>query len=250
MDSDPSTILFSRMQRKFNKACADYGLIENGDHILIGLSGGKDSLALVELLAARRKIFVPRFKVSAVHVSMTNIGYRSDLDYLRNFCESRGVPFLHVTTSFDPRPEFRSSKTPCFLCSWYRRKALFKTAQESGCNKIALGHHQDDVLETFLLNLIYQGSVSTIPPRLKMDKFPMVMIRPLYLIRESELAEYAQCAQYRKVEKLCPYEHESSRSQAKALLADLERLNPDTRNSLWNAIHNIKLGYLPEKIEN
>ena len=98
----------------------DYGLIDDGDKVLIGLSGGKDSMALVEFLAERSRVFKPRFSVVAAHVSMENVPYQADIEYLKQYCESYGVPFYHVTTSFDPSTDKR--KSPCFLCSWNRRK--------------------------------------------------------------------------------------------------------------------------------
>jgi tRNA(Ile)-lysidine synthase TilS/MesJ len=146
----------NNISKKFKKAINDYLLIENDDHILIGLSGGKDSLALVELLGERMKIFVPKFKLTAVHISVDNISYQSDLDYLKNFTAQFDIPFVHHITHFDETIDTRKSK--CFLCSWHRRKALFEVAKTLKCNKIALGHHLDDITETLLLNIIYQGS--------------------------------------------------------------------------------------------
>ena len=166
-----------RIERRFNKGVVQYRLIEEGDKILIGLSGGKDSLALVELLGKRARIYKPRFSVIAVHVVMNNIPYQSDTEYLKAYCDSFGVPFVQYETSFDPATDTR--KSPCFLCSWNRRKALFTVAKEQGCNKIALGHHMDDILETLLMNITYQGAFSTMPPRLVMKKFDMTIIRPM-----------------------------------------------------------------------
>ena len=135
-----------RIERRFNKGVVQYGLIEEGDKILIGLSGGKDSLALVELLGRRARIYKPRFSVVAVHVVMKNIPYQSDTEYLKAHCETYGVLFVQYETAFDPATDTR--KSPCFLCSWNRRKALFTVAKEHGCNKIALGHHMDCLLYT------------------------------------------------------------------------------------------------------
>ena len=170
-------ILFNKIERKMRKAMVDYRLIEDGDKILIGLSGGKDSLALVDLLGRRQKILKPKFKVIAVHISMSNIGYVSDIEYLRTHCEKNGVEFFHHTTSFDMSTDSR--KSPCFLCSWTRRKTMFTLAKQFGCNKIALGHHQDDILQTLLMNMTFQGAFGTMPPILKMNKFEMTIIRPM-----------------------------------------------------------------------
>ena len=176
-----------RIEKRFAKGVVEYGLIEEGDKILIGLSGGKDSLALVELLARRSRILKPRFSVVAAHVVMRNIPYQSDTDYLRSYVESQGVPFVLYETEFDASTDTR--KSPCFLCSWNRRKALFTVAKEQGCNKIALGHHMDDILETLLMNITYQGAFGSMPPRLVMKKFDMTIIRPMCLVHESDLAE-------------------------------------------------------------
>ena len=235
--------LRSRLTKRFHKACADYGLIADGDHILVGLSGGKDSLALVEFLGKRAQIYVPRFKVTAVYIRLKERSYQSDIDYLQDFCARVRVPFIVRNTEIGAEEK----KDPCFLCSWYRRKALFDVAHELGCNKIALGHHKDDIVETLLMNLIFQGSIGTIPPLLQMEKMPIQMIRPLCLLEESEIARYAELSGYEKQLKACPFEKESSRTQMKQLLKQLETLNPDVRDSIWGAMENIKATYLPQR---
>ena len=208
-----------RIEKRFGKGVVEYGLIEEGDRILIGLSGGKDSLALVELLARRSRILKPRFSVIAVHVVMKNIPYQSDVDYLRNYTESCGIPFVLYETEFDASTDTR--KSPCFLCSWNRRKALFTVAKEQKCNKIALGHHMDDILETLLMNITYQGTFSSMPPRLVMKKFDMTIMRPMCLVHEADLMELAEIRAYRKQVKNCPYESQSSRSAMKRILHQL-----------------------------
>ena len=239
-------ILLRRIDQKFSKGIIRYGLIEDGDRILIGLSGGKDSLALLELLAKRSKIFKPKFTVVAVHVVMTNIAYESDTDYLKEFAESRGVEFVRYETSFDPTTDTR--KSPCFLCSWNRRKALFTVAKEYNCNKVALGHHMDDILETLLMNMTFQGAVSTMPPKLVMRKFDMTIIRPMCLVHETDLVELAKIHNYRKQVKNCPYETDSHRSDIKEVLHRLEELNPEARYSLWSSMNNIQEDLLPKDI--
>ena len=240
--------LQDKLTKRFHKACADYGLIADGDHILIGLSGGKDSLALVELLGRRAKIYKPRFTVTALHVRVKERAYQTDMSYLENFCREAGVPLLVRDVEIgEPRAggvEPREINNPCFLCSWYRRKELFNVAQEIGCNKIALGHHRDDVVQTLLMNLIYQGAVAAMPPKLKMDKMPIELIRPLYLIDEEDLIAYAAERNYQKQVKLCPFEHVSSREKVKNLLAQIKALNPEAMDSIYGAIHNIKENYL------
>lgn len=243
--NDAESVLMRRIERRFAKGVVQYGLIEEGDVILIGLSGGKDSLALLELLAARERINKPAFRVVAAHVVMENIPYQSDTDYLRQFAEARGVPLVVEHTAFDASTDSR--KSPCFLCSWNRRKALFTIAKEQGCNKIALGHHMDDILQTLLMNMTFQGAFSTMPPRLVMKKFDMTIIRPLCLVHEADLAELAHLHQYRKQIKNCPYEHDSHRAAMKEVFHQLEAMNPEARYSLWSSMTNVQRDLLPEE---
>ena len=202
---------------------------------------------MVELLGKRAQVYVPRFKVTAVHVRVKERDYHSDLSYLEDFCARVRVPFVVRDTEIIEKQETKE-KHPCFLCSWYRRKALFDVAQELGCNKIAFGHHKDDLVETLLMNLIFQGSVATIPPLLQMEKMPIEMIRPLCLIDERDIQQYAELSGYEKQVKLCPLEKESNRAEVKQLLTQLEALNPNVRDSIWGAMENIKSDYLPKKV--
>lgn len=250
-----------RLTKRFHKACADYGLIADGDHILIGLSGGKDSLLLTELLGRRAKIYKPRFQVTALHVRVKERDYHTDLSYLESFCQEAGVPLIvrdveisdglsaHKALNGDaaePLDGGRSKETsPCFLCSWYRRKTLFNVAQDLGCNKIAFGHHRDDIAQTLLMNLIFQGAFATMPPVLQMEKMPLQLIRPLCLIDESDISTYAAMRGYEKQAKLCPFEHVSSREKVKYLLEQIKQLNPEAIDSLCGAMTNIKEAYLP-----
>jgi len=236
-------VLWHRLDRLFIQAIRQYGLIEDNDRILVGVSGGKDSLALIDLLARRMRIFKPRFSVVAAHIVMRNIPYQSDVEYLRRFAEERGVLFVTVETEFDETTDSR--KSPCFLCSWTRRKRLFDLAKQHQCNKIALGHHQDDILHTLLMNMTFQGAFSTMPPRLKMDKFDMTIIRPLCLIPEKDLVILCNEQEYQLQIKNCPFEKESHRSEMKAVFAGLEKLNPQARFSLWKSMTNIQPDYLP-----
>ena len=236
--------LEKRLNERFVKAMATYHLIEDDDHILVGLSGGKDSLLLLELLAKRSKIQHPRFSVEALHVRMENIHYETDTSYLQAFCDNLGVR-LHVrTTRFEigktaikDARDARRQKQPCFLCSWNRRKEMFNLAQELSCNKIALGHHQDDILHTALMNLTFQGRFGSMPARLKMKKMPLSIIRPLCMIEERDIKAYAEQQGYQKQQKLCPYETDSHRADIKQIYDAIERMNPEARYSIWNALN-------------
>ncbi len=230
------TTLERRIRERFVKAFATYHLLEDGDHVLVGLSGGKDSLCLLEMLARRAKIDHPRFQVEALHVRMENIAYETSTEYLEHFCQELNVPIHIRTTSFSSTPELRS-KPACFLCSWNRRKVMFNLAQELGCNKIALGHHQDDLLTTTLMNLIYQGRFDTMPALLKMRKMPLSIIRPLCMVEESDIVRYAELRGYEKQVKRCPYEHDTNRTEMEKLFREIQQKNPDARHSMWNALN-------------
>ncbi len=232
--------LEEKLWKTFNKALGQYQLIDEDDKILVGLSGGKDSLCLLDLLARRSKIHIPHFTIEAIHVRMANIHYETDTTYLQSFCDRFGIPLHIVTTSFATTPGVSTSgkKPPCFLCSWQRRKLLFNLAQELGCTKIALGHHQDDIIHTALMNLTFQGHFATMPAKLRMKKMPLTIIRPLCLCHEIDIQAYAEANHYEKQVKRCPYEDTTNRTTAAKLFAHLEQLNPEARYSIWHALEN------------
>ena len=224
-----------QITKLFGKALRKYGLVVDGDYILAGLSGGKDSMALLRLLALRSRIFKPRFRVEAAFVRMTNIPYQNDETYLQEYAESLGVKLHIVETAFDESTDHRH--TPCFLCSWNRRKALFNLAQELGCNKIALGHNLDDLMQTALMNMTFVGRFEAMTPLLQMNRMPIAIIRPLCLIREADVEEYAQRQGFRKQLKNCPFENDSHRHNMKSIIAQLEQMNPEFSYSLLRALH-------------
>lgn len=239
--------LYSRIKRKFSKATKEYALLEEGDRILVALSGGKDSLVMLKLLAERSRVIKPRITVEAAHVSMVNIPYKANINYLKEFCAGSGVDFHLLKSGFDASTDTR--KSPCFLCSWNRRKALFELAQELDCNKIALGHNMDDFIETMLMNITFQGAFSAMAPTMTMKKFPITVIRPLCLVNESDVEAYAVESRFPPQEKNCPHENESNRKAMKDLLKHLESLNPEARYNLWGAMSNIQPELLPTKIK-
>lgn len=237
-----------QLQSRFSKATKEYSLLNDGDKILVALSGGKDSLTMLQLLAERSRIHKPSISIMAAYVSMTNIPYKSNIEQLQEFCKELQVPFHHIESSFNAETD--TKRSPCFLCSWNRRKALFEFAQQEGCNKIALGHNMDDFIETLLLNITFQGAFSAMAPCMKMEKFPITIIRPLCLIKESDIEEYATMRAFPPQTKNCPYENSSNRKQMKELLARLTRLNPEAHYNIWGAMSNIQQELLPPKIAN
>ena len=233
-------LLNERLWKTFNKALGQFQLIDEDDKILVGLSGGKDSLCLLEFLARRSKVRVPHFIVEALHVRIEDIHYETDTTYLQSFCDHLGVPLHIITTSFVESVAVAQLQTKpkpaCFLCSWQRRKQLFNLAQELGCTKIALGHHQDDIIHTALMNLTFQGHFSTMPVKLRMRKMPLTIIRPLCLCQEADIQAYAEQQGYEKQLKQCPYEHDTNRTTAAELFSRMQQLNPEARYCIWRAL--------------
>ena len=248
-----------KLPRLFRKACADYSLLEDGDRVLVALSGGKDSLMLVKLMGQQQRILKPRIEVEAVHVIMDNIPYETDRTYIQKFCEDEGVKLTILHSSFarngaeaptKRETSFRyetqseiatktKQKTKCFLCSWNRRKAIFTYAKEHGFTKVALGHHQDDILTTLLMNMIYEGSIQTMPPKLKMEHYPIEIIRPLCLVPEAMIKDEAQNQGFEKQKTPCPYDRVTKRKEVNDLFHQLEDMNPEARYSLWHSMKNI-----------
>lgn len=226
-----------KIQKQFNKGCVKYGLLEDGDKILVGLSGGKDSLMLLDLLSKRSRIYRPKIKVEALHVIMSNIPYKSDLDYLKKYCAELDVKLNVVETEFDESTDKR--KTKCFLCSWNRRKALFSYAESNKFTKVALGHHQDDILTTLLMNMCYEGSISTMSPKLKLEHYDTTIIRPLCLVQESDIKEYAELSGWKKQIKNCPYEDTTMRDKISHVLKELMKQNEEVRHNIWKSVETI-----------
>lgn len=225
-----------RLRRLFGKACGQYRLLADGDRVLVAVSGGKDSLMLLTLLAAQAKIHRPAIEVAAAHVVMDNIPYAADLEWLERYCASIGVGLnvLHGSTAREA--DASRSKPACFLCSRERRKRLFSFARDNHYNKVALGHHQDDFLTTLLLNLTFEGAATTMRPAMAMRHYPLTVIRPLALAPERLVAEVAAEHAFPPQTRCCPWETTTNRQRMTSVLATLEALNPDVRRSMWHAI--------------
>lgn len=232
-----------KFNRLFRKAVNTYRLIPRGSTVIAGLSGGKDSLALLEQLAQPYYRSQLNHKVIAVHVRMKNISYQADFKYLTGFCDTLNVPLIIQETEFDPESDRR--KSPCFLCSWQRRKVLFDVAKAHNSTIVALGHHMDDMIETLLMNMAFQGAIASMPPKLKMEKFDMNIIRPLALLTEADIRRYAEIKGFIPIIKACPYEQGSFRANVKDIINQFEALNPKARTSLFASMQNIKKDYLP-----
>jgi len=223
----------------------DHSLIGEGDHLLVGLSGGKDSMILLAALAERKRAVPFNFSLSAAHIEATGIGYEINREKLSSFCDRLDIP-LHYRT-IEPDLEKDPSKTACFICSWHRRKALFKLTKELNCNKLALGHHRNDAIETLLMNMIYHGSISSLPYALEMFEGRIKLIRPMMDLDERMLDEYAGLNDLVKVEKSCPHEDRTQRENIAKLLRQVEKLHGKGPYNIFKSMDKIFEEYLPVK---
>jgi tRNA 2-thiocytidine biosynthesis protein TtcA len=232
--------LRKRLRRQVGEAIADYALIEAGDRVMVCLSGGKDSYGLLDILLALKEAAPVPFSIIAVNLDQKQPGFPAHVlpDYLR----SRGVPF-HIaeqdTYSVVKRlvPE---GATLCSLCSRLRRGVLYRVAGELGATKIALGHHRDDIMATFFLNLFFGGKMKTMPPKLVSDDGKHVVIRPLAHVRERDLARYAELRAFPIIPcNLCGSQEQLQRKQVAAMLGDWERRFPGRLESIFNAMRSV-----------
>lgn len=235
-------IFTENIDKRIWRTIRKQNLIDSGDKIMVALSGGKDSMILLETLTELAKRLPFKLEILATHIYITNIGYKTDLDYLQKFCDSRGVKF--ISHKFEIDLDENSKKTKCFICSWNRRKALFELCKNHGCNKLALGHHMDDAVETLFLNMVYQGSICAMPFSLEMFGGVLNIIRPLLEMSEEELKKYAEIREYRKEVKQCPYEA-TKRQEIKLLVKQLNLLYKNARKNIFRSGDNIFPDYLP-----
>jgi tRNA 2-thiocytidine biosynthesis protein TtcA len=232
--------LAKRLRRQVGQAIADYRMIVKGDRIMVCLSGGKDSYALLDILLKLRAKAPVRFELVAVHLDQKQPGY--DPDVLPNYLRETGVPFhiLEQDTYSVVRRVIPEGKTMCSLCSRLRRGSLYTFAAEHGFTKIALGHHRDDIVETLFLNLFHQGALKAMPPKLRSDDARNIVIRPLAYCAEADLAEYAELRGFPVMPcNLCGSQENLQRKNVKAMLAEWEKKHPGRIETIFRAIANV-----------
>lgn len=217
------------------KAVEDYDMIAEGDKIAVGISGGKDSLVLLGALASISRYYPKKFTVVGLTLDM---GYKADYSAIKSYCESFGVEHIVKYTNiaeiiFDDRQE----KNPCSLCSKMRRGALNDFAIENGCNRVALGHHNDDVLETFFLSLVYEGRINCFSPVTYLDRSGIYQIRPLIYAKEGDIKGVLKRHDVPVLKSSCPADGNTKRQEMKDLIAYIDKTsNPGFKRRLFTAI--------------
>ncbi len=231
------------------KAIIDYDMIQDGDHIAVGISGGKDSIVLLALLNRYRTFSKEKFELSAINVNMNfEETSKKEVENLKAYCKSIDVPLYIVDTNLaELLFEERKEKRPCSLCSKMRRGALNTKANEIGANKIALGHHVDDALETLFLSLTHEGRISTFPPVSYMSRTDKYVIRPMIYIEEKQIANCAKKFELPIVFNPCPMDKHSERAYVKKLIASIDNDIPDARKQMIRAITNPERNNLWDK---
>lgn len=217
----------------------DYNMIEAGDKVAVGVSGGKDSLVLLQLLASLRSYFNKPFELEAITIDM---GLGMDYSGIAALCEKLGVPYTVVKTEIGPIIfDYRKEKNPCSMCSKMRRGALNQALLDKGFNKLALGHHYDDAVETFVMSLIYEGRISCFQPVTNLDRTGIVQIRPMLYIHEKTVDNFAKRMELPVVENRCPVDKSTKREEIKKLVFDLCQTYPDLKERIFGAMQRYPL---------
>ena len=224
-----------RMLSFVRRAVDDYSMIADGDRIAVGVSGGKDSLALLSTLAAMRRFYPKKYELVAISINMGFEG--ADFSKIKEFCDSIEVEYKVVDTDiakiiFDIRKE----PNPCSLCAKMRRGSLHLAATEAGCNKVALGHHYDDAVETFMMNLFFEGRLGCFSPVTYLSNRKINLIRPMIYAQEKDVAYFARRQNLPVQKSLCPEDYLTERENMKNFLASLEKENKGVKHRIFGAM--------------
>jgi len=240
--------LQKRLRRLAGQAIADFDMIAPGDRVMVCLSGGKDSYALLDVLISLRSHAPIDFEIVAFNLDQKHPGFPANV--LPDYLTTLGIPFriAEQDTYTVVKRVIPEGKTMCGLCSRLRRGVIYRVAGELGATKIALGHHRDDILETFFLNLFFGAKLKAMPPKLLSDDGRHIVIRPLSYVPEEDLAKYAQVRQFPIIPcDLCGSQENLQRSQVKAMLNEWERRMPGRTETMFRALSNVSASHLLDR---
>ena len=231
------------IKRLTGKAIHTMDMIRDGDHVMVAVSGGKDSLSLLWLLKERIKRVPIDYRLTAVHVD-PGFGANS-ADQMTSFFSAHDFEFRVIESDIGPKAHgAQNRENPCFLCSRLRRKLLFQTAEKVGCNRMAFGHHKDDLIETFFLNVFYGASISTMVPVQDFFGGKLTVIRPFYLVDEALIRRYAQLMDWPEINLDCPTAGSSKRGEIKNMLKHFYKSNRKIKGNIFHALQNVNAEYL------
>lgn len=226
-----------QLMSQTRRAIDDYGMIHTGDKIAIGISGGKDSLTLLYALHGLQRFYPEKFDLEAITVDLRNPDF--DLSHIRHLCETMQIPYTVVKTEIAQIVfEERKEKNPCSLCAKMRKGALNDAVKKLGCNKIAYAHHKDDIVETMMMSLIYEGHFYSFPPITHLDRTNLTVIRPLMYVSEADVKGFCRKYQLPVVKSPCPADGYTKRQYVKDLLRKLNLENPGVKERMFSAIIN------------
>lgn len=229
------------------KAVDEYSMIQEGDHIAVGISGGKDSLTLLYALHGLKRFYPQKFELSAVTV---DLGFENfNLEPIQNLCKELEVPYKVVKSDiYDILFHVRQESNPCSLCAKMRKGALNEAVKEMGCNKVAYAHHKDDIIETMLLSLIFEGRFYSFSPKTYLDRMDLTVIRPMMFVDEMEVIGFRNKYSLPVVKGKCPVDGHTKRQYAKELLRELNKEHPGTKERIFHAILTGNIKGWPERI--
>ena len=224
------------------QASEQYNMIENGDKIAVAVSGGKDSLVLLAGLSKLREYWGVNFSIVAIIMDVCPFGKETDFSLIESFCEEKNIPCkIKRTELYNIIFEERKEKNPCSLCARMRRGILHDMAIENGCNKIALGHHKDDAIETFFLSLFREGRIGCFSPVSYLSRKDLYLIRPLVLASEKEIISACERNKLPVIKSLCPADKNSDRAEMKSWIAQMEKDDPSFKKKIFGAIERANL---------
>lgn len=238
--------LHKLLRKQMEKAILEYRMIEKGDRVMVGVSGGVDSLSLIKLLRERKEYVEPDFSLTAVHIDLgfgTNKRYQKNLE---EFFKNLGVEYRIISTQISKAalaPD--ATKNPCFICSHYRRKKIYEAAHQEQCNKIAYGHHKDDIIETLLMNILYSRKIEAMSPVQEVFKGRMYIIRPLTYVYEHLIKTFAEENNFPVIKSGCPVDGKTRRDTVKAIIRDLQKKEKkaNIKENIFKSLRHVNVSF-------